>query len=178
MILTPEIQQTIVDAIEEDRSAPILLPDHSYNADGRVLVLIDGIAIDLHRHLHNVLIRPLEFHERMHDQSGSRGNVNPYLFKVVEGNRSPATHCRKGHEYEGNEMPPNSRGYRCRTCYLDSQPRKGGSNAEKTQCPQGHPYDTENTIVDSAGRRRCAICTKKTKRESARRRRASRKEQP
>lgn len=178
MILTPEIQQKIITAIKQDPKSPVTLPDHAYGRDGKVRVLVDGLPIDLHRHLHNLLIRPLGYHEKMHDQSGVKGNVNPHLFKVMEGNRSPATHCHKGHPYEGNEMPPNSRGYRCKQCYLDSQPEPSGvANADKTECPEGHPYDKTNTIIDSAGRRRCAICTKRTKRLSARRARANRKDQ-
>lgn len=177
MILTPEIQRMIVDTINADPTLPTVLPEHAYGVDGKVHVQVDGLPIDLHRHLHNLLIRPLEYHEKMHDQSGVPGNVNPHLFKVMEGNRSPATHCHKGHKYEGNEMPPNSRGYRCKQCYLDSQPEPTGTaNRDKTHCPKNHPYDDKNTIIDSAGRRRCDICTKDTKRESARRARARRKE--
>lgn len=177
MILTPEIQQKIVDAINADPAAPVVLPEHAYGVDGKVRVLIDGLPIDLHRHLHNILIRPLDSDEKMHDRSDVKGNVNPHLFKVMKGNRSPATHCHKGHPYAGNEMPPNSRGYRCRQCYEDSQPESTGTpNSEKTHCPKNHPYDETNTIIDSAGRRRCDICTKDTKRKYARRARANRKD--
>lgn len=28
----------------------------------------------------------------------------------------------------------------------------------KTHCPQGHPYNTENTIVTKEGKRRCKTC--------------------
>lgn len=177
MILTPEIQQKIVDAINADPTAPVVLPEHAYGADGKVRVLIDGLPIDLHRHLHNLLIRPLQYGERMHDRSGVKGNVNPHLFLVVQGGKRPDTHCGKGHPYEGNEMPPNSRGYRCRTCYENSQPESTGTpNSEKTHCPKNHPYDEKNTIIDSAGRRRCDICTKDTKRKYAQRARANRKD--
>lgn len=159
MILTPEIEEKIVEAIAQDPKSPVTLPDHAYAKDGRVIVLVDGLPIDLHRHLHEKLIGPLGIHQKMHDRSGTKGNVNPHLFVVVDGNKSPNTHCPKGHAYEGNEMPPNSRGYRCRRCYLDSlPPRKGTGNAEKTECPEGHPYNEENTYIDSAGRRRCLIC--------------------
>lgn len=33
----------------------------------------------------------------------------------------------------------------------------GGMNARKTHCPQGHPYDEENTFI-VRGSRRCRIC--------------------
>jgi len=177
MILTEEIQQKIIATIEQDRTSPVVLPEHAYDVDGEVRVMIDRLPVHLHRHLHNLLIRPLGYRERMHDQSGVKGNVNPYLFKVVEGNRSPATHCHKGHLYEANEMPPNSRGYRCKQCYLNSQPEPHGTpNRDKTHCPQDHPYDEKNTIIDSAGRRRCDICTKEAKLKYVRRIRAQRKE--
>ncbi|QIG59065.1 HNH endonuclease [Microbacterium phage RubyRalph] len=165
MILTPEIQEQIVGAIEADPTAAVTLPEHAYGSDGRVIVLVDGLSIDLHRHLHNLLIGPLDDDERMHDTSGVEGNVNPHLFTVIRGGRSPDTHCPKGHAYEGNEMPKNSRGYRCRICYeaaLARQREKAGPrglpNAAKTHCPAGHEYTEENTIIDSAGRRRCRIC--------------------
>jgi hypothetical protein len=31
-------------------------------------------------------------------------------------------------------------------------------NSAKTHCPQGHPYDEENTKVNSKGRRECRTC--------------------
>jgi hypothetical protein len=39
----------------------------------------------------------------------------------------------------------------------------GGKNARKTHCPQGHPYEGDNLIVEATtGRRRCRICTRET----------------
>lgn len=167
MILTPKIEKQIVKAIEADPSAAVVLPDHAYGSDGRVIVLIDGLPTTLQRHLHTLLLGPLDSKQRMHDTSGVAGNVNPYLYTVVDGAKSPATHCPNNHPYAGNEMPKNSRGYRCRTCYENSLRRQREKdettqtpNAEKTHCPQDHPYDKENTIIDSAGRRRCRICKK------------------
>lgn len=179
MILTDEILEKIIEVIDQDRTVPVTLPDHAYGTDGRVIVLDDGIPIDLHRHLHNLLIRPLEHHERMwQPKNVEPGNVNPYIMQVVAGNKSPATHCRKGHKYEGNEAPPNSRGYRCATCLRDSTPHRGLPNGAKTKCPEGHDYTDENTYIDSAGRRRCLTC--KRTRDAAYRRaaRATLKEKP
>lgn len=45
--------------------------------------------------------------------------------------------------------------------------RVGKWNAEKTQCPQGHPYDEANTQHKSGNRRACRACA----REAARQRR-------
>lgn len=36
--------------------------------------------------------------------------------------------------------------------------RSVNSRAEKTHCPQGHPYDGVNTYVSPRGRRNCRIC--------------------
>ncbi len=177
MILTDEIQEKIVAAINAEPDAPTVLPDHAYSSAGRVIVLVDGLPIDLHRHLHNILIRPLEYHEKMHDRSGVKGNVNPHLFVVMEGNRSPATHCSKGHAYAGNEMPPNTSGYRCATCYREAHPLTGAiANKDKTECPHGHEYTDENTYIDSAGKRRCLTCKRTRDLEYRRARRATEKE--
>jgi hypothetical protein len=35
-----------------------------------------------------------------------------------------------------------------------------GKNAVKTHCPQGHPYDEENTFINSQGSRTCRICAR------------------
>lgn len=43
------------------------------------------------------------------------------------------------------------------------------SHTETTHCPQGHPYDEENTHIDPRGRRRCRQCN--TDRLRAKRRR-------
>jgi hypothetical protein len=48
-------------------------------------------------------------------------------------------------------------------------------NARKEKCPQGHPYDSENTYVSSDGYRQCAVCRRETSgRTSAERQRAYR----
>lgn len=33
-----------------------------------------------------------------------------------------------------------------------------GNNQQKTHCPQGHPYDNENTLINDRGHRRCLEC--------------------
>src|SRR5690606_12624439 len=179
MILTPAILQQITDTIREDPGAPVILPEHAYGANGRVVVYVDRIPIDLHRHLHNLLIRPLGHHETMVDRSGVPGNVNPHLFLVAEGRKSPRTHCNKGHAYEGNEAPPNKRGYRCLTCLRELYRTPGAiPNAEKTHCPHGHPYTPENTRIEKSGRRRCRECERPKVRARMRKLRAQQKETP
>jgi hypothetical protein len=164
MILTPAIEQQIVDTIREDPASPVILPDHCYGMGDRVVVLVDGLPIDLHRHLYNLIIRPLGFHEHMLRMPGvPYRNVNPHLFLVPPTRKSTRTHCREGHAYEGNEAPPNTYRYRCATCFRAFLDRRRGddvgtANADKTACPYGHDYDEENTIHSSDGRRRCRRC--------------------
>jgi hypothetical protein len=41
--------------------------------------------------------------------------------------------------------------------------RRGGAGSnmrEKTHCPQGHPYSSENTYVYPSGHRRCRACSR------------------
>lgn len=178
MILTPQIERDLIAQITAAPASPVVLPEWAYGKSGRVVVLVDGLPIDLHRHLHNVIIRPLGYHERMHRNFG-RKNVNPYLFTVVEGHKSPRTHCNKGHAYEGNEAPPNSRGYRCRTCLRDSYGLSGTGNSTKTHCPSNHEYTTENTTIGRDGKRRCLTCKRARNAAYMRTLRAlSRKENP
>lgn len=55
--------------------------------------------------------------------------------------------------------------------------RRGASvNRVKTHCPNGHPYSEENVMVNSKGSRECLICSRASKRESARRRRLALKQ--
>lgn len=178
MILTDEIEEKILAAIRANPDKPVTLPDFAYAKNGRVIVLVEGLPIDLHRHLHNVLIRPLEHHERMYQGAGvDPRNVNPYLFTVVAGPKSPATHCRRGHAYEGNEAPPNSRGYRCATCLRDSWRVVGATpNSEKTHCPAQHEYTPENTRITGAGRRVCLACERPRNAERMRKARVRQKE--
>lgn len=184
MILNSDIEAMIVRAIKAEPDKALTLPDHAYGPDGRVVVVVDGIPIDLHRHLHNILIRPLAYHERMSDRSGVTGNVNPHLFAVRADRKSGRTHCNKGHAYEGNEAPPNSRGIRCLTC-LKEHYNVGGLggfgavNRAKTHCPYGHEYTRKNTYYEKRGKRRvrrCRACMLPKKRAASAARRARLKE--
>ncbi len=47
------------------------------------------------------------------------------------------------------------------------------ANAAKTHCPQGHPYDEENTMIDSGGRK-CKICNREKVRRYEREKKAAR----
>lgn len=36
--------------------------------------------------------------------------------------------------------------------------RKNQENKDKNFCPDSHPYDEENTFINTAGRRMCVTC--------------------
>jgi hypothetical protein len=42
-------------------------------------------------------------------------------------------------------------------------------NAQKTRCPNGHEYDSENTYITRAGKRHCRACHRERSRERQRR---------
>ena len=44
-------------------------------------------------------------------------------------------------------------------------------NKNKTRCPRGHEYSSENTFVNSKGSRECLICSRESKKQSARKKR-------
>jgi hypothetical protein len=55
-----------------------------------------------------------------------------------------------------------------RTNVLRSASSITGANIRKTHCPQGHPYDDENTyVVPSTRGRMCIICIRARSRRSA-----------
>ena len=102
----------------------------------------------------------------------SRHNAeNPDRLRAKKGKPSPKTHCPLGHEYTDENTYTSSTGSRaCKECrrlavrkYRESDPepsdlRYGARNRSKTHCPQGHPYDEENTYTTSRGTRACKAC--------------------
>ena len=42
--------------------------------------------------------------------------------------------------------------------HLDLIESLGAFNANKTHCPDGHPYDSENTYITPSGKRMCRAC--------------------
>lgn len=95
------------------------------------------------------------------------------------------TNCKRGHELAGDNIRIDRRGRRrCRPCerivyaaYAAGPGREkikateqrrqerrrigvgpGGRQRARTHCPQGHPYDAENTCVKADGRRSCRAC--------------------
>ena|ERR1017187_9891063 len=57
--------------------------------------------------------------------------------------------CRVTRCYNPSHLQPVTR---------QENARRGKWGALTTHCPQGHPYDEENTYVDPDGARRCRTC--------------------
>lgn len=169
MILTKEIETLILDAIEQHPDSPIVLPDFCYwKGREQPVVYVDSLPESLSRVLYRKLIGPLDYGQHLLLNEGvPKRNINPYLFTVEK--RAKRGHvCPNGHPYAGgNEMPENRGRWRCKICYREwtLRGRTGGNggynvgdlNRVKEYCPEGHPYNRENTQRVN-GRRRCAQC--------------------
>jgi len=84
------------------------------------------------------------------------------------------SNCPKGHSYTEENSYIDKNGYtHCRTCRLermrerrkdDPKIGQGANNSAKTECPQGHIYDEENTIKykkpNGKFARVCRVCAK------------------
>lgn len=77
-------------------------------------------------------------------------------------------YCLQGHLWSENAYIWNGIRY-CRACTTEAQRRRRKARGEglkgqghnmrvKTHCPQGHPYEGENLLVDKRGGRNCRIC--------------------
>lgn len=98
-------------------------------------------------------------------------NVHDSVSKGRNYRRPPKTHCPKGHPYSGDNLYviPKTGKRTCRACMREARERyearireergTGLPFAERTHCPQGHPYDEENTYMHH-GQRHCRACRK------------------
>lgn len=100
----------------------------------------------------------------------ARDNARDMKAKGRSSNQKK-THCKAGHEFNEQNTWVDGRGYRqCRICrrprrrvthteetLADARRRMGAPRAAITHCPQGHPYDEQNTS-HRAGRRHCRAC--------------------
>ena len=75
-----------------------------------------------------------------------RGPIPPGVYVLHTCDNPPCVAVR--HLYLGNQ----SRNM------LDAVQRGRNPNAQKTHCPQGHPYEGGNLYKDKTGRRKCKIC--------------------
>lgn len=79
--------------------------------------------------------------------------------------------CNPDHLFTGTRGDNNrDRHAKGRTVLPDPGVARGRYQRETTHCPQGHPYDDENTYVTPKGDRRCRACahTHSVKRAAAR----------
>jgi len=166
MRLERDLEAAIIRQIHEHPERAIVLPDWAYwKGRNQPIVYPEGLPTKLSRYLYEKVVGPLPYNAQLILRDGVHPrNVNPLLF-VAEPGRHRGETCPNGHAYAGNEMPDNSMGWRCRTCYVAwlekhslGRLNQGQLNARKTHCPQNHPYDEDNTIYLSNGRRRCRIC--------------------
>lgn len=181
MNLTPELERQILEQLQAHPDKALVLPEWCYwKGQSQPTIYVDGLPTKLHRYLYEKAIGSLEYGVRLHLRDGVHPkNVNPHLF-VPQLSRRRGESCPKGHPYAGNEMPDNSMGWRCRTCYLAwreehslGRPNVGQVNAAKTHCPKRHRYDEHNTLYLSNGRRRCRQCNADQSRKYYRSRKAS-----
>jgi hypothetical protein len=97
------------------------------------------------------------------------------------GQSGERTHCPQGHPYDEENTYVGPRGQRsCRICRREADRRHRQKELQaqgkepqilpalRTHCPQGHPYDEDNTFLDSQGRRCCRICRREQWRRYAR----------
>ena len=89
-------------------------------------------------------------------------NIEPFAGagrdrKGKNRNRSTSQKIALGHR--GRVVSQKTR-YKLSKLLRDNPQGIGKINKEKTHCPQGHPYNKENTKLDGGGRK-CRICTNK-----------------
>lgn len=88
------------------------------------------------------------------------------------------THCINNHEFtpENTQYAGSANRRVCRICLnkrrrgkYQYHPRK-----PKTHCPQDHPYEGSNILVNSKGHQECRICNRESKRRHQEKKRHSR----
>lgn len=98
-------------------------------------------------------------------------NMRDMSAKGRSGNQKK-TACPAGHPYNDENTYLDSSGRRrCKPCrrvrrrvqrtpdeQQEMRLRMGAPRRERTHCPQGHPYDAENTRRTKRGRRVCRTC--------------------
>ena len=101
-----------------------------HNADGYTVVGIAGKLLKAHRVIYELLVGPIPDGMTIDHLCRNRGCVNPAHLEPV---------TRRENIVRGDTLP--------------------GRNLRKTHCPQGHPYDEENTEW-YRGYRYCRACRK------------------
>lgn len=95
------------------------------------------------------------------------GDAKTNVRDAVERSRHATTRerakssCVNGHQFTNDNtyIHPQNGSRQCRECRKLRQRKPGAIPfAERTHCPQGHPYDAKNTRVRANGSRDCRAC--------------------
>jgi len=147
-------------------------------------VHVDGRDRCAHRAAYEALVSPIPEGLELDHLCVNPPCVNPAHVEVVTHAenqrriRARQTSCRRaGHDWtdpKNVRSRPNGSRY-CAVCEREAQRRRHtekaglpfqGAQSDRTHCPQGHPYDDENTYLHN-GRRHCRACSRQ--RDRARR---------
>lgn len=116
--------------------------------------------------------------DHVHHICQNPGCVNPWHLEsltpkthIHKGPQSPESTglCRRGlHEWVPENIIEEANGARrcrpCRNAWSRSQ-TDGVAPGKRTHCPEGHPYDEENTYTKPSGQRECRACHRQRQRE-------------
>lgn len=100
-------------------------------------------------------------------------SVHTLVAEAFHGSRPTGAQCRHLDGDPTNNAASNLRWGTPSENILDAVRHGTHHWAAKTHCPQGHPYDAENTVGTEQGVRRCRRCHNEISRAYWRRRRAS-----
>lgn len=136
-----------------------------------------GVQILVHRWAYEYFIGPIPADLVIARLCKNRACVNPMHMKpAVRGTektcRSKQRYCAQGHEYTPENTYTRPTGLRqCRICMRENSMRQGEKarernraagrlpTYERTHCPQGHEYTSENTYNYGTGRQ-CKACAR------------------
>ncbi len=161
MRYSASIEASILDAIAENPTAEVILPEWCYwQGVSQPWIYLDQRPVRLIRHLYSTLIDDLPESSGLAMLPGvNPKNVNPHLAAVTPTRRSRAA-CPKGHLYDPGDFDPKSGKQSCQECRAERALGESPTelNRQKTHCPRGHPYTKGNLVKLASGRRRCLIC--------------------
>lgn len=153
------MQPTQIDPTEEWRPVPGFEGRYEVSSHGRVW-----------SHIRHRLLKPQpRGWGHLYVTLGGRGyGVHQLVALAFIGPRPEGQLVR---HWDGNHLNNHATNLRYGTQLdnMDDQRRHGTQFwANKTHCPQGHPYDEANTGLDSEGHRRCLTCTRAQQRAKRR----------